>query len=373
MDIARGMRQAIAHLHGLGHRRCAYLGGPAAAWSNRERLRGLHAAAQSTGLDLVELGPFEPKFEGGIEGADRAVGAGVTALVAYNDLMALGALRRLAERGVRVPDAMSVVGFDDLLFASMCAPPLTTVTMPMESAGRAAVDLLLARIAAAPPAGATPTTELTTQLIVRGTQPRPRHSRPSPVRRRKPALPKAAQRSSACGWGAPLGRAAAGHRTRHRLRRAVGMKRGEPRGHGHREARVVRKIVAEDRPQREERAGQRGGVAAMRGRDRGVRRRRADRTPRSARPPRRCRRRSASRPRPRAPVARSARRRAAVARPCRAAAAAASASRPWRSAACGAAAPDWRSAAAARAIGGEVDAGGTGSVGATSSCHQAAA
>lgn len=169
MDIARGMRQAIAHLHGLGHRRCAYLGGPAAAWSNRERLRGLHAAAQSTGLDLLELGPFEPKFEGGIEGADRAVDAGVTALVAYNDLMALGALRRLAERGVRVPDSMSVVGFDDLLFASMCAPPLTTVTMPMESAGRAAVDLLLARIAAAPPTGATPTTELTTQLIVRGT------------------------------------------------------------------------------------------------------------------------------------------------------------------------------------------------------------
>ena len=96
-------------------------------------------------MDLVELGPFEPKFEGGIQGTDLALDAGVTAIVAFNDLMALGVLSRLRALNVHVPQDMSVVGFDDVLYAAMCAPALTTVSMPMESAGRAAVDLLLRR------------------------------------------------------------------------------------------------------------------------------------------------------------------------------------------------------------------------------------
>jgi DNA-binding LacI/PurR family transcriptional regulator len=67
----------------------------------------------------------------------------VTAVLAFNDLIALGVLNRLADRGVAVPDEMSVIGFDDIAFAAMCTPPLTTVFTPKESAGRAAVELLL--------------------------------------------------------------------------------------------------------------------------------------------------------------------------------------------------------------------------------------
>jgi len=119
------------------------------------------------GRDAVELGRFGPKFEGGIQGADLALAADVTAIIAYNDLMALGALARLADRDVPVPDGMSVVGFDNLLYAAVCAPPLTTVAMPMEAGGRAAVDLLLAGIGGAE--DGTGNRELTTNLIVRAT------------------------------------------------------------------------------------------------------------------------------------------------------------------------------------------------------------
>jgi DNA-binding LacI/PurR family transcriptional regulator len=170
MDSADGMRQVVSHLVAVGHRRCAYLGGPARAWSNRERLRGLRAAARESGLALVEFGPFEPKFEGGTQGADPAVASGATAIIAYNDLIALGVLSRLAARRIRVPTDVSVVGFDNLLYAAMCAPPLTTVAMPMEAAGHVAVELLLACHLERTAAGATsPHSKLPTQLILRET------------------------------------------------------------------------------------------------------------------------------------------------------------------------------------------------------------
>jgi DNA-binding LacI/PurR family transcriptional regulator len=168
MDSAGGIRQVLDHLVALGHRRCAYLNGPNRSWSNRERRRGLRSTAARNGIEVVQFGPFEPNFGGGVQAADLALADTVTAIMAYNDLMALGVLSRLSDRGVRVPEEMSVVGFDDLLYAAVCAPPLTTVAMPMEVGGRAAVDLLLASIDGAE-AGAAPHRELSTNLVVRST------------------------------------------------------------------------------------------------------------------------------------------------------------------------------------------------------------
>lgn len=144
MDSAGGMRQLLDHLAALGHRRCAYLSGPASSWSNRERRRTVRSARH---MSVTEFGPFEANFDAGVQGADLAVASGVTATIAYNDLMALGVLSRLADRGIAVPEQMSVAAFDNLLYAAVCAPPLTTVAMPMEAGGRAAVDLLLAAVA----------------------------------------------------------------------------------------------------------------------------------------------------------------------------------------------------------------------------------
>ena len=101
MNSAQGMTQVVRHIVSLGHRRCAYLGGPRSAWSNRQRLRGLRASAKTHALELLEFGPFEPKFEGGIQGTDLAVKAGATVILAYNDLMALGILSRLSALGIK--------------------------------------------------------------------------------------------------------------------------------------------------------------------------------------------------------------------------------------------------------------------------------
>jgi DNA-binding LacI/PurR family transcriptional regulator len=143
IDSADGMRQAVEHLAALGHRRVAYLSGPRSSWSNRERRRGMRAAARAAAVEVVELGPFAPRFEAGMQAADLVLAADVTAVLAYNDLIALGVLNRLADRGVAVPEELSVVGFDDIPFAAMCTPALTTVLTPKELTGRTAVELLL--------------------------------------------------------------------------------------------------------------------------------------------------------------------------------------------------------------------------------------
>ncbi|MCO1574601.1 LacI family transcriptional regulator [Crossiella sp. SN42] len=146
MDSPGAMRQAVQHLAALGHRRCAFIGGPRDSWPNEARLSGLRPAAEEYGIELVEFGPFPPRFEGGLQGADLALAAGVTAIIAYNDLVAFGVLARLNARGVPVPEEVSLVGSDDLVFAAVSAPPLTTVAMPAEAAGRAAVNVLLAQL-----------------------------------------------------------------------------------------------------------------------------------------------------------------------------------------------------------------------------------
>ena len=162
-----GMRQAVTHLTALGHRRIAYVAGPRASWSNRERVRGLRAAAAAAGSDLVEIGPVQPQFDGGVAAADPVLAAGVTAVIAYNDVIALGLLSRFNARGVAVPGAISVLGFDDIALAAMVHPPLTTVGLAMEACGRAGVDLLLGLLRE-PDRYATTRRELSTHLMVRG-------------------------------------------------------------------------------------------------------------------------------------------------------------------------------------------------------------
>jgi DNA-binding LacI/PurR family transcriptional regulator len=167
MNSGSGLRQVIDHLVALGHHRIAYLNGPRTSWSNKERRRGLRVAVQRHDVDLVDMGPFPPRYEGGLQAADLAMAENVTAIVAYNDIMALGVLARLRDRGVRVPDDVSLTGFDDLMFGALCQPPLTTVAMPVVPAGRLAVDLLLDRLANRD--AEVRQDELDTQLIVRAT------------------------------------------------------------------------------------------------------------------------------------------------------------------------------------------------------------
>ncbi|MCE7003436.1 LacI family transcriptional regulator [Kibdelosporangium philippinense] len=167
MNSASGMRQIVDHLVALGHRKLVYLNGPRTSWSNKERRRGLRLAIQQHGVELIELGPFPPRYEGGLQACDLALAAKPTAIMAYNDIMALGVLARLRDRGVSVPDDISLTGFDDLMFAELCSPPLTTVAMPLVPAGTVAVDLLLEGLTSE--AAEVRQVDLDTQLIVRAT------------------------------------------------------------------------------------------------------------------------------------------------------------------------------------------------------------
>jgi LacI family transcriptional regulator len=163
-----GSRQIIEHLASLGHRSVAYLSGPRHSWLGRWRWQALSEAARDLGIAATRLGPFPPYVTGGAA-ADAGVGHGATALIAHNDLLAIGVLRRLAERGVSVPGDISVVGYDDIFGADFCSPPLTTLAGPLENAGRAVVNVLLERLDRGPRPPQPPArVMLPTYLVIRG-------------------------------------------------------------------------------------------------------------------------------------------------------------------------------------------------------------
>lgn len=166
IDNLDGIRQAVAHLAALGHRKIAYVAGPRMSWSNRERARALRTATAAAGIELVEAGNVAPQFAGGVAAADLVLATGATAVVAYNDLVALGLLNWFATRGVKVPEAISVMGFDDIVLSQMVSPSLTTVAQPQEQIGRAGVDMLL-QLLEDPDRAAFARRELPSQLMVR--------------------------------------------------------------------------------------------------------------------------------------------------------------------------------------------------------------
>jgi len=170
IDNADGMYEAVEHLAALGHRQVAYLNGPKRSWSNRMRRDAVAAAASRLGVDLVEFGPFEPEVQSGVRAADLVVASGATAVVAYDDMIALGVMVRLSERGLRVGPDISVLGIDDSPMAGMAYPALTTVHVPGTEAGRIAVDTVVELIAAGPGARPAPgrlLRRLDTRLVVR--------------------------------------------------------------------------------------------------------------------------------------------------------------------------------------------------------------
>jgi DNA-binding LacI/PurR family transcriptional regulator len=162
-DSRDGSRQIVEHLVALGHRSIAYLSGPSALWSDNERWQGLAENAARLGVEIVRLGPFMPTLDQGTAAADVGLGSGATALVAFNDLLAIGMLQRLRQRNVDMPGAISIVGYDDIFGADFCHPSLTTVHTDVEHAGRTLVDLVLGRIVSRPD---TPIV-IPSQLVVR--------------------------------------------------------------------------------------------------------------------------------------------------------------------------------------------------------------
>ncbi len=147
IENVEGSRAAMEHLIGLGHRRIAYVGDRSGYQSETERLTGYKDALTKAGIafdaGLAVHGDGRP--EAAIEAVNAllALNRPPTAIFCYNDMTALGAMRAIHSRGLRVPEDVSVVGFDDLFFASYLEPPLTTVRQPMRRMGAMAMENLL--------------------------------------------------------------------------------------------------------------------------------------------------------------------------------------------------------------------------------------
>jgi len=167
IDNLEGVRQAMVHLRALGHRTIAWVGGPVMSWSNTERVAALHAVtAQQPDTELIDLGSFQPYVSGGVAAADLVIASGATAVLAYNDLVAFGLLKRFRQRGVRVPEGISVVGVDNTPMSALTAPALTSVGIPLVNCGRAGVDMLLSLVRE-PSVSPTHHHNLSFQLFVR--------------------------------------------------------------------------------------------------------------------------------------------------------------------------------------------------------------
>lgn len=151
VDNASGVAAMVQALAELGHRRIAFLAGPSALFVARERLAGYRRGLQEVGLPEDERLVIQTGFDspGGADAVDALLGSGVrfTAILAANDLLALGALGRLGHHGLRVPDDVSVAGFDDIAVASLTVPRLSTVRLPLRGMGRRAFDYATRQLA----------------------------------------------------------------------------------------------------------------------------------------------------------------------------------------------------------------------------------
>ncbi len=173
VDDVKGGRLSTRHLLDRGHRAIGFLAGPRGSHSGQRRLAGYAAVFTETGLprdaDWIEIGA--PVAEGGRTAALRLLARHpeLTALICYNDLVAVGALGACREIGKLVPQDIAVVGFDDIPLAALVTPPLTTCRIPRHELGVRAVESLLSQIRGEP----TLTREvlLEPRLVVRASAP----------------------------------------------------------------------------------------------------------------------------------------------------------------------------------------------------------
>ncbi|MEV1072894.1 LacI family DNA-binding transcriptional regulator [Micromonospora parva] len=193
-DDPRGVRRAAEHLGELGHDHITYVAGPQASWPNGIRWRSLLEAGMELEIKVRQIGPFSPTMAGGERAARELCARPATAVLAFNDQMAIGIIRGLSRMGVNVPGDVSVVGFDNILAADIVTPGLTTVAAPLFAEGSAATRHLLTMIAGAPGHTGRPMV-LPVRLVVRDStatrNPGPGRARPQWARDRSAPDPAA--------------------------------------------------------------------------------------------------------------------------------------------------------------------------------------
>jgi DNA-binding LacI/PurR family transcriptional regulator len=134
-DHHRGIRRAAEYLCSLGHDRIHYVAGPETSWSDGVRWRALRDAGADLGLDVRRVGPNEPTVLAGIGAARQVARVDATAVLAYNDQLAIGVMKGLGKLGVGVPGDISVIGIDNISFDELVEPTLTTIAAPLYRMG----------------------------------------------------------------------------------------------------------------------------------------------------------------------------------------------------------------------------------------------
>jgi len=181
IDNPRGMRRVAEHLGELGHTAITYLAGPEASWADGMRWRSLREACLELDLSPRRLGPYPPTVAGGLAAVDHLLRQPATAVVAYNDLMAIGLMHGLQRARVPVPRQVSIVGFDNIFGSDFCTPALTTVDAPLRALGAAGVRRLLDQLGEARPRPGQPEV-LPVRLVVRASTTQRSRKRSSPAR-----------------------------------------------------------------------------------------------------------------------------------------------------------------------------------------------
>jgi len=179
-DNPRGSRRAAEHLGMLGHESILYVAGPEASWSDGIRWRALREAGLELALDVRRIGPNEPTILAGFRAARRVVELGATAVLAYNDQLAIGVMKGVRQLGLRVPDDVSVVGFDNIIFDEIVEPALTTVAAPLHQMGATGVHNCIAVTHGAQPSA--PPLVLPVKLVERASTAHCRRYSTSPAR-----------------------------------------------------------------------------------------------------------------------------------------------------------------------------------------------
>ena len=148
-DDRQGMRLAVQHLAALGHRHIGHLAGPQGVSTGALRAEGFRNAMEEAGLEQapVVVAAAYSREAGEAAAEELLAQDGLTAIAAANDLLALGAMRAVAARGMRCPEDVSITGHNDMPLVDMVEPPLTTIRISHDLIGREGARLLLERIA----------------------------------------------------------------------------------------------------------------------------------------------------------------------------------------------------------------------------------
>lgn len=179
-DNPRGTRRAAEHLGMLGHESILYVSGPERSWADGIRWRALREAGHELSLDVRRVGPNDPTIPAGVQAARTAVETGASAVLAYNDQLAIGVIKGVQQLGLRVPEDISVVGFDNILFDEVVEPALTTVAAPLFQMGLTGVRNCIAVTHGAVPSA--PPLVLPVKLVERRSTAHRRRYSTSPAR-----------------------------------------------------------------------------------------------------------------------------------------------------------------------------------------------